>query len=146
MSKWQKWSIGWLSSCICLTALAENGGDDLTQYGSAQSNAYKLAMAGTVYGTGANIDNHSGATNTAFGWKSLRVTKKGWGVFSDIGVLYRGRTTISLNNTNCVLSHMDASNSCQNSDQDVSNRGIVHINGSRSTSLPVFNVGINYRF
>ncbi len=146
MNKWQKWSIGWLSSYLCLNACADNVGADLGSYTSALNNAYKVATDDYVAGNSVFTERHYGMTRTGAGWKTWHVTQKGWAVFSDVGVLYHGRTTISLADTRCILSYGDTTENCPGGGPGEVGRGTVHNTPGRSASLPVFNIGISYRF
>ena len=96
------------------------------------------------------------ATNTAdlrnmtpylgLGWASRKIQKKGWQLVSDIGMLYRGRTTLSLTNTSCVLNNVGALNVCQGFDYGSAGPTINDGRNNVTRYVPVLRAGISYLF
>ncbi len=80
------------------------------------------------------------------GWASRKIQKKGLRLVSDIGVLYRGRTTLSLTNTSCLLNNIGALGVCQGF--DYGSAGAIMNDGRNNFMryVPVLRAGFSYLF
>jgi hypothetical protein len=113
---------------------------------SGQQNALKGVSAYSTVGMSDAIDNVTVAPYLGLGWKTRQVKKRGWGFSSDIGVLYHGRSTVSLDNASCLIANSGAVGVCQNADNGAAGGTMIDLRTGGMNYVPVLRAGVSYVF
>jgi hypothetical protein len=127
-------------------ALASRTLSTTMQSSPAQGMLTRSAVALTSGLATNNADLRNITPYLGLGWASRKIQKKGWAVLSDVGMLYRGRTTLSLTNTNCLLNNVGALGMCQGF--DYGSAGAIMNDGRNNVTryVPVLRAGVSYLF
>ena len=115
--------------------------------GTTQSNISQGRVSALVAGSaGSAADVRNVAPYLGLGWTTQKAKTRGWRMTSDLGILYRGRTTLSLNNTNCLMSNVGAFSMCQGFDYGNPGVNMVDARNGLMRYVPVLRAGISYLF
>ena len=103
-------------------------------------NTYTSASVGTING---NIDFRKVAPYLGIGWGNALAKDKGWGLSSDIGVLFQGSPNTSLSNSGCTL----PASQCSTLNTDVAAENVkLRDTVSSFKAYPVLRAGVSYKF
>ena len=103
-------------------------------------NTYTAASVGTING---NIDFRKAAPYIGIGWGNAAARDKGWGLSSDIGVLFQGSPNTSLTNSGCTL----PASQCSTLKTDVAAENVkLRDKGNSFKAYPVLRAGVSYKF
>jgi len=113
---------------------------------SNQANLVKSAPENATPVFLDTVNNVTVSPYLGMGWKTRHARKKGWAFSSDVGVMYHGRSTVSLENASCLILNSGAFGMCQNADGGSAGGVIVDTHTNGLNYVPVLRAGVSYVF